>query len=37
MDVVRKVFWVRNVYVTLEWEEENMEVECTLIIAMENG
>jgi hypothetical protein len=27
----------RNVYVTLEKEEESMEVESTFIIAMENG
>jgi hypothetical protein len=27
----------RNVYVTLEKEEEIMQVECTFIIAMENG
>jgi hypothetical protein len=26
----------RNVYVTLEKEEESMEVECILIIAMKN-
>ncbi len=30
-------FWGRSVNVTLEKEEEHMEVECTPIIAMENG
>jgi hypothetical protein len=32
-----KLSWGRNVYVTLERNEENMEIKCTLIIAMENG
>jgi hypothetical protein len=27
----------RSVYVTLEKEEENMQVKCTFIIAMKNG
>jgi len=32
-----KSFWRKNVYVTLMKEEEIMEIECTLIIVMENG
>jgi hypothetical protein len=32
-----KLSWGRNVYVTLERQEENMEIKCTLIIAMENS
>jgi hypothetical protein len=37
LDVVRRVLLGRSVYVTLEREEESMEVKCTLIISMENG
>jgi len=32
-----KSFWRKSVYVTLMKEEEIMEIECTLIIVMENG
>jgi hypothetical protein len=32
-----KFSWGRNVYVTLERKEENMEVESILIIVVENG
>jgi hypothetical protein len=34
---LRDFSWGRNVYVTLEKKEENMEVECIPIITMENG
>jgi hypothetical protein len=34
--VAKNLFWGRNVYVTLERKKENMEIECILIIAMEN-
>jgi hypothetical protein len=29
--------WGRNVYMTLKIEVKNMEVSCTLIVAMKNG
>jgi hypothetical protein len=34
---LRKFSWGRSVFLTLEIEVENMEVSCTLILAMENG
>jgi hypothetical protein len=37
LDVDRKVLLGINVYVTLEKDKENMEIECTFIIAMKNG
>jgi len=33
---LEEFFWGRNVYVTLKRKEENIEIECTFFIAMEN-
>jgi hypothetical protein len=34
---LKKVFLGKNMYMTLEWKEENMDIKCIFIIVMENG